>query len=108
MTTTLAWLRAVLLAGLGTLLCAYPNSLSAQTDPVPLAVSDREGYAEGCDLGIKNAWRDRVSAAESPKEDKPARYESDSDFRSSWDAGYKSCYERTRYPDRPLPDAEAQ
>jgi Trypsin-like peptidase domain len=84
------------------------NSDSAEAEVAGAAGSHRDAYAEGCDMGIVNAWRDRVSAGESPLEDKPARYEYDSDFRSWWDSGYKSCYDRTRHPERFLPNGQAR
>ena len=98
MTTTLAWLRVVLLAGLATLMWAYLNSHSAQAEEAGVAVSYQEGYSQGCSNGVHNAWLGRVSAGFPPTDDKPARYASDPDFRSGWDAGYKHCYDNTKFP----------
>ena len=105
--TSLALLRVARLAGLGALLCVYPNSHSAQADPGTVAVGYQDGYAEGCDTGIANAWRDRVSAGLPLIDDKPDRYAHERDFQVGWDAGQKSCFEGTRYPQKFLPGVQS-
>lgn len=96
--TNLALLRVTRLAGFGVLLCAYPNSHSAQADPVTVAVGWRDGYAEGCPMGMTNAWRDRVSGDLPLMDERPARYEQERDFQLGWGAGHKTCFEKTKYP----------
>ncbi len=86
------------LAGLGALLCAYPNSNSAQADPVTVAVGYRDGYAEGCPVGMANGWRDRMSGDLPLMDDQPARSVHDRDFQLGWVAGQKACFEKTKYP----------
>lgn len=105
---TLAWLRAVLLAGLGTLLCAYPNSGFAGGKPGAVKVSYKAGYSQGCSMGVSDAWKNRVSAGYPPRNERPAQYASDPDFRSGWDAGYKDCYDKTEFPQGVPGGASAQ
>ncbi len=101
MTTTYSRLRFVLLVGLGALLSACSDGVPAQADPVTAADGYREGYAEGSQIGIMNAWRDRVSA-DLPEimEDRPSRYADDHDFRSGWKAGRKSGFESAMFPQK--------
>ena len=100
MTTTYSRLRFALLVGLGALLGACADGNSAQADPTAAAAGFREGYAEGCQIGTKNAWADRVSGDLHDMEDKPSRYADDHDFRSGWKAGRKLCNEITMSPQR--------
>ena len=110
MTTTYSRLRFALLVGLGALLGACSEGNIAQADPVGAATDYREGYAEGYQIGITNAWRDRVSSDLPAYEDKPSRYADDHDFRTGWKAGRKSGYESTMSPQKfsASPPASAQ
>ena len=101
-------LRVALLVGFGALSCAYPNGAFAGTAPATVKVSYKEGYTQGCSMGVSDAWKNRVSAGYPPRNERPAQYASDPDFRSGWDAGYKSCYDKTEFPQGLPPDAPAQ
>ena len=108
MTRTHSLLRVALLVGFGALSCAYPNAGFAGTAPAAVKVSYKEGYTQGCSIGVSDAWRDRVSGGFPPINDRPAEYASDPEFRSGWDAGYKSCYEKTASPQGSPSGAPAQ
>ena len=105
---TRSLLRVALLVGSGALFFAYPNSGFAGAKPTAVKVSYKEGYKQGCSIGVSDAWRNRVSGGFPPINDKPEQYASDPDFRSGWDEGYKSCYEKTEFPQGRPSGAPAQ